>query len=257
MATTLQELRKEAGYRTAKDFAEAIDVPPTTYARYEQTPERIPLKQAWMIADFLDCSIDAVVGREHIDVKSMRGDIQRFHDSLSPDNKVLHEDFLDFLALREENTSKRRAETEKLKYMQIAQYYEESFMNTMVDESVRNSTPTVFMASRLRSKFERYLRDKFALQADADLQEYTSDLDDALWKEAGLDPSLLDMASDLPEEIEDEIVSILDKLEAGREQFSRDREREDREVIEKIMDGYDALHPEHGNSVKYYSMRLQ
>lgn len=257
MATTLQELRKEAGYRTAKDFAEAIDVPPTTYARYEQSPEKIPLKQAWMIADFLGCSIDAVVGREHIDITAMRGDIQRFHDSLSPDNKVLHEDFLDFLALREENAAERRAETEKLKYMQIAQYYEESFMSTMVDKSVRNSTPTVFMASRLRSKFERYLREKFAQQAEADLQEYTSDLDDELWKEAGLDPSLLEMTRDLPEELESEIVSILDKLETGREKFARNREQEDREVIEKIMDGYDALHPEHGSSVKYYSMRLR
>ena len=45
-----QQLRKEAGYRTAKDFAEAIEVPPTTYARYEQSPDKIPLKQAWMIA---------------------------------------------------------------------------------------------------------------------------------------------------------------------------------------------------------------
>ena len=74
MASTLQDMRKEAGYKTAREFAEAIDVPVATYARYEQSPTKIPIKNAWHIADVLGCSIDAVVGREHVDVDSMRGE---------------------------------------------------------------------------------------------------------------------------------------------------------------------------------------
>ena len=33
---TLQRLRREAGYRSAKEFAEALGIPGSTYARYER-----------------------------------------------------------------------------------------------------------------------------------------------------------------------------------------------------------------------------
>ena len=68
---TLQRLRREAGYRSAKKFAEALGIPGSTYARYERAGDGadcgIPLPAAWQIADKLDCSIDLVVGREDID----------------------------------------------------------------------------------------------------------------------------------------------------------------------------------------------
>ena len=64
---TLQRLRREAGYRSAKDFAEVLNIPSSTYARYERAVEcpecGIPLAAAWQIADALGCSIDLVVGR--------------------------------------------------------------------------------------------------------------------------------------------------------------------------------------------------
>ena len=69
---TLQRLRREAGYRSAKDFAAVLGIPASTYARYERQPEgpgcAIPLSSAWQIADALGCSIDLVVGRADIDV---------------------------------------------------------------------------------------------------------------------------------------------------------------------------------------------
>lgn len=68
---TLQRLRREAGYRSAKDFAAVLGIPASTYARYERQPEgpecAIPLSSAWQIADALGCSIDLIVGREDID----------------------------------------------------------------------------------------------------------------------------------------------------------------------------------------------
>lgn len=68
---TLQRLRREAGYRSAKDFAAVLGIPASTYARYERQPEgpgcAIPLASAWQIADALGCSIDLVVGRADID----------------------------------------------------------------------------------------------------------------------------------------------------------------------------------------------
>ena len=47
---TLQRLRREAGYRSAKDFAAVLGIPASTYARYERQPEgpgcAIPLSSA-------------------------------------------------------------------------------------------------------------------------------------------------------------------------------------------------------------------
>ena len=55
-------MRREAGYRSAKDFAEVLNIPSSTYARYERAVEcpecGIPLAAAWQIADALGCSID-------------------------------------------------------------------------------------------------------------------------------------------------------------------------------------------------------
>lgn len=69
---TLQRLRREAGYRSAKDFAAVLGIPASTYASYERQPEgpgcAIPLSSAWQIADALGCSIDLVVGRADIDI---------------------------------------------------------------------------------------------------------------------------------------------------------------------------------------------
>ncbi len=68
---TLQRLRREAGYATAKDFAAEVGVPASTYSRYERAPEGpdcgIPLPSAWAMADALGCSIDVLVGRVGID----------------------------------------------------------------------------------------------------------------------------------------------------------------------------------------------
>ena len=67
----LQRLRRDAGYRCAKEFAEVLHIPNSTYSRYERAPEGpdcgIPLQAAWVMADKLGCSIDLVVGREDID----------------------------------------------------------------------------------------------------------------------------------------------------------------------------------------------
>ena len=56
-------LRKAAGYRSARAFAEAVGISVGTYTHYEQGNTPMPLEAAWKIADFLDCSLDALVGR--------------------------------------------------------------------------------------------------------------------------------------------------------------------------------------------------
>lgn len=102
---TLQRMRREAGFRSAKDFAERVGIPMSTYARYERTgdgPEcGIPLPSAWAIADALGCSIDLVVGREDIDASG--GDsIQERVEALSRTGREMHDDYLRFLEFRED-----------------------------------------------------------------------------------------------------------------------------------------------------------
>lgn len=101
---TLQRLRRQAGYRSAKDFAEALGIPGSTYARYERAGDGagcgIPLPAAWQIADALGCSIDLVVGREDIDAPEPEG-IQPRYDALSPEGRNLVDSYLSYVELGE------------------------------------------------------------------------------------------------------------------------------------------------------------
>ena len=101
---TLQRLRRQTGYRSAKDFAEALGIPGSTYARYERAGDGagcgIPLPAAWQIADALGCSIDLVVGREDIDAPEPEG-IQPRYDALSPEGRNLVDSYLSYVELGE------------------------------------------------------------------------------------------------------------------------------------------------------------
>lgn len=97
---TLQRLRREAGYRSAKDFASELGLPASTYSRYERQPEgpgmAVPLSAAWAIADRLGCSIDLVVGREDIDAPDEHP-VQTRYDALSSAGRALVDSYLDFV----------------------------------------------------------------------------------------------------------------------------------------------------------------
>ena len=93
----LQRLRIAAGYRSAKEFAEAVGIPAPTYSRYEQGDgARIPLRRAWIIADALGTSIDAVAGRASIDVQE-EPTLQARYDALSASAREQLDGYLAFL----------------------------------------------------------------------------------------------------------------------------------------------------------------
>lgn len=97
---TLQCLRQKAGYRSAKDFAEVLGIPMSTYTRYERAGVGadcgIPLAAAWQIADALGCSIDLVVGREDIDTPAPQG-VQPRYNVLSAEGRQLVDSYLAFV----------------------------------------------------------------------------------------------------------------------------------------------------------------
>lgn len=100
----LAELRREAGYRSSRDFAAALGIPATTYSRYERTladPESgVPIRAARSIADRLGCSIDAVVGRA--DGAGEEGhDLNATYRSLSESGKTMLDEYVKFLDFRD------------------------------------------------------------------------------------------------------------------------------------------------------------
>lgn len=131
MASTLQEFRKQAGYRTAPEFARAMDIPESTYARYESNPDKIPLDKAWRLADVFGCSIDTIVDRERIEVGDARGEVQRAYDALSPDSRVALDKYLTFLVRADADERARAEEVERRRCEALVASYEALYINSL------------------------------------------------------------------------------------------------------------------------------
>lgn len=59
----LRYYRNKAGYKTAKEFADALDIPYNTYTAYENQKREPKLEMLCKIADLLQISIDDLLGR--------------------------------------------------------------------------------------------------------------------------------------------------------------------------------------------------
>ena len=59
----LQKMRKAAGFKSAKAFAEYVGVNPNTYTQYEQGLVAMLYERAWQFADALNCTLDELGGR--------------------------------------------------------------------------------------------------------------------------------------------------------------------------------------------------
>lgn len=158
MASALLELRKQAGFRNAKDFAAAEGIAEATYARYESSPEKIPLKSAWQLADRFGVSIDVIVGREHVDVASLRGEVQDAYDALSGQSQASVRDYLAFLAQRDAREAREREAEGRRRYDALCYRLEQVFLAT-----IEGSDPDLFAfgtGERLREAFRAFLSER-------------------------------------------------------------------------------------------------
>lgn len=158
MASALLELRKQAGFRNAKDFAAVEGIAEATYARYESSPEKIPLKSAWQLADRFGVSIDVIVGREHVDVSSLRGEVQDAYDALSEQSQASMRDYLAFLAQRDAHDAREREVEERRRYDALCYRLEQVFFARLEE-----SDPDLFAfgaGEKLREAFESYLNER-------------------------------------------------------------------------------------------------
>lgn len=150
MASALLELRKRAGFKNAKDFAAAEGIAEATYARYESSPEKIPLKSAWQLADRFGVPIDVIVGRRAVDVASLRGRVQEAYEALSERSRASLDDYLTFLAQRDE-----REERERRRYDAVCYRLEQVFL-----AGLEKGDPDLFAfgtGERMRAAFEAYV----------------------------------------------------------------------------------------------------
>lgn len=96
MTTQLHRLRREAGYRSARELADKLNIPASTYSRYERDPASIPMANAILIADALDASVDEVVGRVNAEDRSIAERVGALPDI----ERAMLTEFLDFLETR-------------------------------------------------------------------------------------------------------------------------------------------------------------
>lgn len=78
--SNLQALRKRAGFRSARAFAEHVGVNIKTYTNHEQGDAAMSLLQAWEYADALNCTLDELAGRRVPERQSLTQDEQTIID---------------------------------------------------------------------------------------------------------------------------------------------------------------------------------
>ncbi len=167
MASTLQELRKAAGFKSAKEFGAQMGIPLATYARYESTPERIPLQSAWALADRLGCSIDLIVGRAGLDSES-GGRVQAAYDGLSPRLKESLDDYLAFLIAKNADEERRRQDAEDRRYDVISARLEQVFLAGVDDGA---SDLSVFSSPEaVRSAFREYVESRAGKRREPEVE---------------------------------------------------------------------------------------
>ncbi len=155
MASALLELRKRAGFKNAKDFAAAEGIAEATYARYESSPEKIPLKSAWQLADRFNVSIDVIVGRQPVDVASLRGEVQEAYDALSERSQASLIDYLNYLEERDERDAAKQASERRRRYDTLCYRLEQVFL-----AELEENDPDLFVfgaGERMRKEFEKFL----------------------------------------------------------------------------------------------------
>ena len=59
----LQHRRRAAGFKSAKAFADYLEISVDTYTSYEQGKSSFNVETAWVMADALDCTLDELCGR--------------------------------------------------------------------------------------------------------------------------------------------------------------------------------------------------
>lgn len=64
VAKQLQQMRRNAGFKSARAFANHIGMNVSTYTDFEQGNRPLSYERAWQFADALNCTMDELGGRQ-------------------------------------------------------------------------------------------------------------------------------------------------------------------------------------------------
>ena len=160
MASNLLELRRAAGYKNANEFAEAHEIPISTYARYESNPNKIPMDRAWQLADILGTTIDAIVGRNTPDPSCARGEVQIEYDGLTPEARRLMDELREFVLMKDEKIRARRRREEDRPYEALCYQYEQQMLSELRNGAAFGELVAFNSAEEARSTFESFLQEQ-------------------------------------------------------------------------------------------------
>ena len=243
MAKTIQELRREKGYRSAREFADALGISPSSMSRYDNQPDSIPVKVAWQMADRLDCSIDEVVGR--MPVTSGKSELQEFYDGLLAETRELMDDLIEFARMKDEATRRKaKAESDRRAENQC-RFYERMFLQAAYESAEFGEVVDFGTPAQERAAFERYLLDQAAAKRKPGIDLHCEGLEMEMRENGRFE--------------EDEIQKWLDE---ERTQMDEEYGKRDGEVIDGIMEAYDRLHEARSihlgprTTIEYVSTRL-
>ena len=167
MASNLFELRKAAGYRNASDFAEEHGIPISTYARYESSPDKIPVDRAWQLADILGTTIDVIVGRKTPDFSCGRGEVQLEYDGLTPEVRELADELREFVLQKDARVRERKRHEERLPYEMLCYQYERQMLSERLSGAAFGELVMFGSAEEARAEFESYLQEQAAMKRSA------------------------------------------------------------------------------------------
>ena len=99
--------------------------------------------------------IDVIVGRRAVDVASLRGKVQEAYEALSERSRASLDDYLTFLAQRDEREEREREERERRRYDIVCYRLEQVFLARLEE-----GDPDLFAfgtGERMRAAFEAYV----------------------------------------------------------------------------------------------------
>ena len=248
MAKSIKDLRQEKGYRSAREFADALGIATSSMSRYDKDPETIPLKHAWAMADLLDCSIDEVVGRERVTAGA--SELQDLYDGLLPETRALMDDFIEFARMKDAAIRRQRKAEEDGKYERLCAFHERAFRQAVYDSAAFGEIVTFGSAEEERAAFERFLRDQAAAKRKPGIDLHIEGLEEEMRG------GYIDADGTERHWTEEELQSM---LADERAQMDEEYGKKDEEVIAKVMEAYDRLHarrPIAGTTIEYFGMRL-
>lgn len=267
MENSLRMLRRAAGFSSAKAFAESVGIPAPTYAKYEQIDDGpdtpMPIKNAWIIADALGCSIDNLVGRgTDVPENSESGIFLRQFESLSEDGRKFVSEFMEMTAKHEAEAKERRLAEVVARYKPYLNEFLGQFIEKFDHGEGKDVVSLIGGESAFRALFKSFVesRAELVMRDEQDrkfeeAKEVYASLGYAVHEQFSpvYSAQMIRQGEEGYEEALEEV------LQGVRESFDRYATFRAKEVVEGVMAAYDAEHParkDGGGNVEYAFIRL-